>query len=228
MVQIGFCAIGVVLDRSGSMGSCRDSTIAGFNEFLKGQQQVPGRAVLTLAQFDNVYEIVHDFRNLHDVPGLTVETYVPRGSTALLDAMGKTIDDLGLKLAAMPEAERPDRVVVAVITDGYENASTKYSRQMVFDRITHQKEKYGWEFLFLGAHEDAIAAAGEIGIDAGHAIRYAQGMEDRAFSMVNDRARFARGGMERIQPFTDEERNTLSGADPDSKTEGSTKTPVGG
>jgi uncharacterized protein YegL len=155
-----------ILDRSGSMSSIRNDAIGGFNTFLESQKAVPGEARLTLVLFDDQYDVVHRAAPLKQVPGLDEATFVPRGTTALLDAIGRTVDDVGRRLAAIPEADRPGKVIVAILTDGMENSSRRYTRDRVFDMIRHQQDVYSWEFIFLAANQDAIATAAGIGIDA--------------------------------------------------------------
>lgn len=157
--------IAFILDRSGSMSSVREQAIAGFNHFLADQQKETGQARLTLVLFDDEYLVPVEAVALADMRPLDATTYVPRNTTALLDAIGLTIDHLGRRLAATPEAERPGQVVVAILTDGLENASTRYAWQDIAARIQHQREKYNWRFLFLGANQDAIATAARINID---------------------------------------------------------------
>ena len=165
--------ISVVLDRSGSMSSVKTDTIGGFNEFLKSQKECPGEAVLTLAQFDDRYEIVHDGKNIQDVPPLDDKTFVPRGSTALLDAIGRTINATGARLSTMSEESRPSKVIFVILTDGQENASKELTREKVMEMIKHQTEAYKWDFVFLGANQDAIQAGASIGISAGNSMTYA-------------------------------------------------------
>jgi len=149
--------IAIVLDRSGSMSPFRDDVIGGFNTLLEEQKALPGKAQLLLAQFDGQYEIVFDTVPLADVPPLTRSTFVPRAGTALLDALGRTIDDVAERLRRLPEAERPHRVLVVVFTDGEENSSRQYTPTVVKERIEACRE-CGWEFLFLGS---VIAAVDE-------------------------------------------------------------------
>jgi len=156
--------IAYVLDRSGSMGPMTESAIAGFNEFLQEQLDVPGDANLSLLLFDNEFLTPYTRTPLENVRELTAQTYVPRGSTALLDAIGMTIESLGEQLAVLPEKARPGKVIISIFTDGYENASVKYSFEEIQKLITHQRTNYQWEFLFLGANEDAVATAGQMGI----------------------------------------------------------------
>lgn len=170
-----FTYIAVVLDRSGSMSLVQQQTINNFNEFVTTQALVPGDARLRLAQFDNEYEIVFD-RPLGLVEPLTHATFVPRGGTALLDAIGQTIDDLGIALKSIKEKDRPGKVIVAILTDGEENSSHRYTRQKVAAMVKHQREKYNWLFVFMGATEDAVTIAESYGMLRGQAIYYDQSM----------------------------------------------------
>lgn len=164
--------IAVVLDRSGSMGSVRDDTIGGFNAFLEKQKEIPGDVTITLVQFDNLIETVLNAVRVTDAAPLTKETYVPRASTALLDAIGETINSLGKRLSGMPKTERPEKVIFVIITDGYENASRVFKQEEIDKMISLQRDTYKWEFIFLGANQDAIAAACNIGIAAVNAMTY--------------------------------------------------------
>lgn len=166
-----FTRIAVVLDRSGSMASVREATIAGFNEFVREQQRLPGEAWLSLLQFDDQFETVIDCQ-IADVPLLTAQTFVPRGSTALLDAQGRTIVGLGAELLSLPENERASKVIVVTITDGDENASKEFSHAQIVQMIGEQREKYGWEFTYIGANQDAVKVAVSLGMAAGSAITY--------------------------------------------------------
>lgn len=168
-----FTHIVMVLDRSGSMHTVVDDTIGGFNRFVDEQKQVPGEATLTLVQFDDQYEFVHQNKRLSNVPPLDRKTFVPRGSTALLDAIGRAVNETGSYLAGLPESERPAKVICVIITDGGENASKEFSREKVFEMITHQQEKYGWQFVFLGANQDAIQSGASLGIAKGSSMSYA-------------------------------------------------------
>ena len=165
--------ISIVLDRSGSMSSVKTDTIGGFNEFLKSQKDCPGEAILTLAQFDDRYEIVHDGKNIQDVPPLDDKTFVPRGNTALLDAIGRTINATGARLSILHEDSRPSKVIFVILTDGQENASKELTREKVMEMIKHQTEAYKWDFVFLGANQDAIQAGMSMGILAGNSMTYA-------------------------------------------------------
>ena len=165
--------ITIVLDRSGSMASVVGDTIGGFNRFLEDQKNAPGEAALTLVQFDNVYESVHDAVRIQEVPLLTTQTFVPRGSTALLDAIGRAVDETGRRLEARPEADRPAKVIVVIVTDGQENSSHEYSLARINEMISRQRDTYSWEFVFLGANQDAIATASSMGIMTANAMSFA-------------------------------------------------------
>lgn len=162
-----------VLDRSGSMEAMVEPAVSGFNRLLREQQQTPGSARFTLVLFDDQYEVPISSQPIAEVAELDAMTYVPRGSTALLDAIGRTIDELGAKLAATPEAERPGQVIVAILTDGMENASSRFTWRRVAASIRHQTDVYEWQFLFLGANQDAIATAGRINIQSVNAANFA-------------------------------------------------------
>lgn len=164
--------IACVIDRSGSMQSIKTDAIGGFNAFLEEQKKQPGTARLTLVLFNHEYLRVHDAVDLHQVAPLDETTYVPAGTTALLDAIGRTLDDVGQRLAGTPEAERPGTVIVAILTDGYENASTDYTRARIAEMIEHQRETYGWSFIFLAANQDAIQEAEKLAIHAADALSY--------------------------------------------------------
>jgi len=156
--------IAYILDRSGSMGGMEEAAITGFNEFLQSQLDAPGDVNLSLLLFDNEFLLIHDRAPLQEVRQLDAQSYVPRGSTALLDAIGRAIDAIGRKIAKEPEDQRPGKVIIAIYTDGYENASEQYDLRKIHKMITHQRNKYSWEFMFLAANEDAIATASQMGI----------------------------------------------------------------
>ncbi len=201
-----------VLDRSGSMGAIAQPTRDGHNEFIRAQKLLPGECSYLLSQFDHEFETVYD-GPMKDAPELTTINYIPRGSTALLDALGNTIMGLGIKLGALAEDQRPERVVVVIITDGQENASMRYSRREIFDMITHQRTAYGWQFLFLGAGQDAIHEGNKIGIPMQNASNYAASNVVGAYAMMATkvkRMRLApRAMVAAVMSFSDEERKEL-------------------
>ena len=197
MTKENFTSINVIIDQSGSMAGLTTDTIGGFNTFLAEQKAVPGDAVFTLCLFSSDYRLVHDCIALASVPDLNDKTYRPGGGTALLDAIGTTIDEVGKKLGAMPEDDRPSKVIFLIITDGEENASLRYKEPgRVRDMITHQREKYNWEFVFMGANIDAITAGTNLGISMNNTMNYdatAAGTKG-LYSNVSDSMRSYRGG----------------------------------
>ena len=161
-----------ILDRSGSMGGLESDTIGGFNSMLEKQRKIEGKAFITTVLFDDQYELLHDRVNIAKVNNITEKEYFVRGSTALLDAIGKTIAKEKAIQDTLGKNEKADKVLFVIITDGLENASREYNSSTVKKLIETQKEKYGWEFLFLGANIDAIETANTIGINAERAVNY--------------------------------------------------------
>ncbi len=161
-----------ILDRSGSMGGLESDTIGGFNGLIEKQKREPGEAYVSTVLFDDVCEVIHDRVPLAEVPKLTEKEYFMRGCTALLDALGGAIHHIGNVHKYAREEDRPEKTLFVITTDGLENASKLYSYGDVRRMVERQKEKYGWEFLFLGANIDAIAAAADIGIRAERAVQY--------------------------------------------------------
>lgn len=159
-----------ILDESGSMSHLTDDTIGGFNSYIESQKKEPGEAYLTTVLFDDRYIVLHDHVNIQDVPPLNDHDYRPTGMTALMDAIGKTINSVGHRLANTPEEERPSHVIFVITTDGYENASREFTREKAKQMIEHQQEKYSWQFLFLGAGIDAYQEARSIGIGGVHTM----------------------------------------------------------
>lgn len=169
----GYTHISIVLDRSGSMSAIRNDTIGGYNTFLKSQQEAPGEATFSLTQFDTEFTVHHSFVNIQDVPPLNEKTFVPRGGTALYDAIGLTIAGCGEKLAAMDEADRPEKVIMVILTDGEENASKEYRYNRVQEMIKTQQDVFSWEFVFLGANLNAEKVGAGLGIKLGNSMTYA-------------------------------------------------------
>lgn len=197
----------VILDRSGSMRSVRDDTIGGFNTFLDEQKKVDGRARLTLTQFDDEYEIVYQRMDIDEVPALDNKTFIPRGSTALLDAIGRTIGSMCERVEADAPAERADTVVFVIITDGYENASREFTHPQVLEMIRRHEKEDKWEFLYLGANQDAIQEAATIGISADKAASWSKG---RAVYRVYSDKLAARRRHKKVLAFDAEDRRRLN------------------
>jgi uncharacterized protein YegL len=161
-----------ILDRSGSMSGLEKATKDGYNSVLKTQKKEPGTAFVTTVLFDDSYELLHDRINIRELRPITGKEYFVRGSTALLDAIGKTINRVGNAQKHADNDRRADKVMIVIITDGMENASEEYTNNRIMEMIDRQKERYGWEFLFLGANIDAIATAAKFGISADRAANY--------------------------------------------------------
>ena len=161
-----------ILDRSGSMAGLEDDTIGGFNAMIEKQKLEPGEAYVSTVLFDNRSEVIHDRLKLDRVPALTRKEYYVRGCTALLDAVGRAIHHSGNIHKYAREADRPEHTLFVITTHGMENASRRYDYDRVKAMIERQRQKYGWEFLFLGANIDAAKEAARFGIGAEHAANY--------------------------------------------------------
>ncbi|WP_261852151.1 vWA domain-containing protein [Clostridium folliculivorans] len=160
-----------LLDRSGSMSGLEMDTISGFNTFIEKQRHLEGETIVTTVLFDNKYEILWNGIEASKVR-LTGKDYFVRGTTALLDAVGKTILDVGYRLSNASDEERPSKVIFVITTDGMENASKEFTYEKVKELITHQSEKYNWKFIFLGANIDAAKEANNIGIIEDNAFNF--------------------------------------------------------
>ena len=160
-----------LMDRSGSMGGLETDTIGGFNAFIKKQTGMEGDTIVTTVLFDDKYELLYNGIEAKKVK-LSNKEYFVRGSTALLDAIGKTILDVGYRLSVIGEEHRPAKVIFVITTDGMENASREFTYAKVKELIKHQQEKYHWEFIFLGANIDATKEASNIGISKNNAFNY--------------------------------------------------------
>ena len=161
-----------ILDRSGSMAGLEADTIGGFNAMIEKQKKEAGEAYVSTVLFDNVSEVIHDRVSLQNVEPMTREQYYVRGCTALLDAVGKAIHHIGNVHKYAREEDRPEKTLFVITTDGMENASRQYTYDKVRAMIQRQKEKYGWEFIFLGANIDAAKEAARFGIDEDRAANY--------------------------------------------------------
>ncbi len=168
----GLTELVFILDKSGSMGGLESDTIGGYNAMLAKQQAVEGECRITTVLFDNGYELLHDRADLGGVRPVTEREYQVGGSTALLDAIGRTIHKIGNAQKHTSEEYRAERVIFVIITDGEENSSREYSVEKVREMIERQKSRYGWEFVFLGANIDSVATAGRFGIAPDRAVDY--------------------------------------------------------
>lgn len=179
-----------LLDRSGSMQSIKSDVVGGFHAFLAEQCDGDGQCAVTLAQFDHEYEVVYRGVPLAKVPQLELS---PRGRTALLDSMGKLITDTAAEIDALPEEDRPGTVVVAIMTDGLENASVEWQRSAIKALVEQQTNDYGWAFLYMGADQDAVEVGEGLGVSAGQSVTYARGKSREAWVAASGNVRRYRG-----------------------------------
>jgi len=168
----GLTELVFILDKSGSMAGLETDTIGGYNAMLKQQQAVEGECHITTVLFDNNYDLLHDRIDIKAVSAITAKEYQVAGSTALLDAIGRTIHKIGNAQKHTAKDYRAEKVMIVIITDGEENSSREYSAEKVKALIEQQKTKYGWEFIFLGANINAVETASRFGINADRAQNY--------------------------------------------------------
>ena len=203
--------IAFLLDRSGSMQSIKSDVIGGFDAFLTEQRTGDGDCRVTLAQFDNEYEVVYRAVPVAEVPPLELN---PRNSTALLDSMGKLITDTAAEIAALDEDDKPGSVIVAIMTDGMENASTEWSRPAIKSLVEQQTNQFGWEFLYMGADQDAVEVGKDLGVKAEQAVTYGRGKSREAMMTVSSNVRGYRtaklaDAAAAMPAFSDEQRSEL-------------------
>lgn len=202
-----YAALALVVDRSGSMQCIASDVRGSVKQFISDQKKAHGKASLTVAQFDHKYEVVYNFKNVQEVDAEKfANEYTPRGATALLDAIGRTTLEMKQKLESMPLAERPKRVVVAVITDGQENASSEFNLGQIKEMIK-QNEALGWDFMFLGATLDALDVAKNFGFSGCKAAVYNTSRVDSCMQLISNQVCQARLGKE--VNITETERNSL-------------------
>lgn len=171
-VKNGITELVFILDRSGSMSGLESDTIGGFNAMIKEQKSQDGECYVSTVLFDNVSEVLHDRVKLSDIKPMTEREYTVRGSTALIDAIGGAIHHIGNVHKYARNEDVPEHTIFVITTDGMENASHKYSSDKVKEMIERQKERYGWEFLFIGANIDAVETAARYGIKKDRAVNY--------------------------------------------------------
>lgn len=168
----GLTELVFILDRSGSMSGLEGDTIGGYNSLLDKQRKEKGDCIITTVLFDDQYELLHDRIGIKGVAPVTRREYFVRGMTALLDAIGRTIDKtMNAQMNTAPD-QRPEKTMMVIITDGMENSSREYSYDKVRKMVEYQKEEYGWEIVFLGANIDAVETAARFGVDKDHAADY--------------------------------------------------------
>ncbi|MCS6960256.1 MAG: vWA domain-containing protein [Pseudanabaenaceae cyanobacterium SKYGB_i_bin29] len=209
MVQ-DYTHISIILDRTGSMQTIRDDVIRGFNTFLSEQQRQGGNATLTLVQFDsqNPYEVIHHFKPIKDVPKLDRKTYVPRASTPLYDTIGRGINDLEQSLARLAAEGAPSKVMMVIITDGYENASQEFTRAQVAKMIREKQEKDRWEFIFLSATLESMQDVQQMGVSDDTSLIFASSSEgqQRMWTSLSRQTSKYRSGEKKKFSFDEEDR----------------------
>ncbi len=161
-----------ILDRSGSMSGLESDTIGGFNSLIEKQKNTPGEALVSTVLFDDRFEVIHNRVPIIDVKPMTKDTYFVRGTTALLDTMGRSITKMIHVYRTLKEEEKPEKTLFIITTDGMENASKEFTHQHIKTLIDHQKEGYQWEFIFLGANIDSVYEGGKLGINPNRTARY--------------------------------------------------------
>ncbi len=166
-----------ILDRSGSMAGLESDTIGGFNAMIEKQKKLEGECLVSTVLFDNGSEVIHDRERLSEISLMTDKEYFVRGCTALLDAIGGAIHHIGNVHKYARKEDVPEKTLFVITTDGMENASRQYSADKVKKMVERQKEKYGWEFIFLGANIDAVSEASKIGIGADRSVTFTNDSE---------------------------------------------------
>jgi hypothetical protein len=203
--------ITLVVDRSGSMGECKVEAEKGINAFIAEQKELPGEALFSILQFDNTSEWVFQGKPVKEVGHYKLE---PRGMTALLDAVGRAIKSTGQRLEAMPEADRPGLVIIAIVTDGLENISSEFTRDNIRKMIELQTNTYNWKFTYLGANQDAFAEAGSIGIPMGGAATYTTSNSTLMYtamgSQISTMRCMASSGKDASFEYTEEDRKNIN------------------
>jgi len=185
-----------ILDRSGSMASIIDDAIGGLNTFIKEQQSLEDGVEVrtTIVMFDDKYEIAYKEVNVKEIPEFNRNSYSPRGMTALYDAIGKTVNNIGARLHNTPEHLRPGKVIFVIVTDGEENSSHEFNMHQINSMISHQRDKYSWEFIFLAANQDAMAVGRSIGVADVNTVTWqpTSGGVHQAYSAVSNYAKCGR------------------------------------
>lgn len=203
MTDANYSAICLLIDRSGSMSTIQKSAQDAIRGFVRGQRKASGKRTVRLVHFDDQYQVVHPSVDPKRSPGYSL---VPRGMTALFDAMGKSITEFGEELSALPEDERPGTVVFAIMTDGMENSSQEFTQEQVNALVKQQTDDYAWQFVYLGANQDAIKVGEGLGISRDRSLTYtasSAGVHGMATGLENYVAAASAG---RSYAFTDEDR----------------------
>ena len=186
----------ILVDRSGSMSSVVEETVAGTNRYFHEQREIPGECFIHLYRFDNEWERVLQGVNLVGLADISRQDIEPRGWTALFDAIAATISDMGNYYRALPEGQRPSKVLMVILTDGEENSSKEFRAHQVKEMIKHQTDKYNWQVTFIGANQDAVLAGDTVGIGLGQSLNFAanaRGVGNAYTSISSATSRFRKG-----------------------------------
>lgn len=177
-----------ILDKSGSMEGLQSDTIGGFNSMIRKQKEIEGEAIISTVMFNHSVDVIHNRVDIKETDLLTTKDYIVGGTTALLDAIGRTVRQIKEVYAETLREDRPDKVVFVITTDGLENASREFTYEKVKSMIQDVKDKYHWEFLFLGANIDVVSEAARFGIDEDHAVRHLSDSmgTSRNFETINE------------------------------------------
>lgn len=218
--ESNYTHISIVLDRSGSMHPTKRDTMGGFNEFLESQKRDnEGKTTCSLITFSNDFTNVYSMADLSVAEPLTEHNYIPSGGTALFEAWGEEMTTLTSQIAKMSPLKRPDKVLFAIITDGFENCSQHYTHKLIMDMVNSHSD---WEFIYLGANQDAIQSSKKYGVGKDSSITYKQGAELNAYKCFSQAvSRFRKGDSKKVE-FTENERSLSMEPNPDNNaTEGS-------
>ena len=205
-MKSGSALVVFIVDASGSMSNRQGEVNQSINSALKTHRETPGEAIITLYQFDDKVKKLIDFKNVNEVSDFE---YQCEGMTALYDAIGTAIDEIGLKLSLMSEDERPEQVQIMIITDGGENSSRRYSSSKVSEMVKHQTSKYSWIFTYLGSNQDAIFTGATLGIAAAHCANYSDNNLSKTVNMVSSKMAFARCATNSMDAFASMEYSAL-------------------
>jgi len=195
-MKAGYTEIAFIWDKSGSMCYMYADALGGFNSFVQDQKKDNDDTRLTLIQFDHEVDEVFTSKPISEIKEFTNEDYKLRGSTALLDAVGSTINRLGKRLSDMDETERPENVIVVIQTDGEENSSREFTNTQIQDMIKHQEEKYNWDIVYLGANASAFSSNNNIGIAAHKLADYSNSTTTAAYSATSARIKDIKAGLD--------------------------------
>jgi len=187
--------IGVILDKSGSMGRVRNDVIGGFNSFIEDQKKEEGKASVSLVTFNSQVEEIYNFVDIEYITGLDKNRFRTGGSTSLYDAVGYIINSIGNSLSFLKEEERPEKVLIIIHTDGEENSSKEFTSQQIKDLIAQQEEKYKWKFIFLGANLEAVKGAETLGISKDSTMQFVDSGEGSIalYRTISKKTSLARG-----------------------------------